>query len=128
MAELIRIEGLDVDDAGRLIVALSAVPSNEWQESFIQHWRNTPQWSSGFRRSVFAGFEGDSIVLRNVSVEDFVSNHKAVIETALRQANDQASMVETAAADQAREAREEEARHKEELETERQRAREVKFD
>jgi hypothetical protein len=128
MAELIRIEGLDVDDAGRLIVALSAVPSNEWQESFIQHWRNTPQWSSGFRRSVFAGFEGDSIVLRNVSVEDFVSNHKAVIETALRQANDQASMVETAAADQAREAREEETRHKEELETERQRAREVKFD
>jgi hypothetical protein len=128
MAELIRIEGLDVDDAGRLIVALSAVPSNEWQEFFIQLWRNTPQWSSGFRRSVFAGFEGDSIVLRNVSVEDFVSNHKAVIETALRQANEQASMVETAAADEAREAREEEARHKEVLEAERQRAREVKFD
>jgi len=128
MAELIRIEGLDVDDAGRLIVALSAVPSNEWQEFFIQRWRNTPQWSSGFRRSVFAGFEGDSIVLRNVSVEDFVSNHKAVIETALRQANEQASVVETAAADEAREAREEEARHKEVLEAERQRAREVKFD
>ena len=128
MAELIRIEGLDVDDAGRLIVALSAVPSNEWQESFIQLWRNTPQWSSGFRRSVFAGFEDDSIVFRNLSVEDFVSNHKGVVETALRQANERANTVEAAAADRAREVREEEAKQREVLEEERQRARQVKFD
>src|SRR5207237_2332082 len=73
VAELIRIEGLDVDDAGRLLVTLSAVPSNEWQESFIQCWRDTPEWSSGFRRSIFAGFEGRSVILRNVRVDDFVT-------------------------------------------------------
>ena len=128
VAELIRAEGLDVDDAGRLVVALSAVPSDEWQEFFIQCWRNTPQWSSGFRRSVFAGFEDGSIVFRNLTVDDFVANHKGVVETALRQANEQASEVEAAAAGRAREAREEEAKQREELEAERQRAREVKFD
>jgi len=128
VAELIRIEGLDVDDAGRLLVALSAVPTNEWQESFIQCWRDTPQWSSGFRRSVFAGFEGHYVVLRNVSVDDFVTNHKGVVEAALRQANEQASEAEAAAASREREARAEEAKHKKVLETERRRAREVKFD
>ena len=128
MADVIRIEGLDVDDAGRLLIALSAVPSNEWQESFVQSWRETPQWSSGFRRSVFAGFEGRFVVMRNVSVDDFVSSHKGVVETALRQANEQASEVEAAAASREREARDEEAKQKKELETERRRAREVKFD
>jgi len=128
VADVIRIEGLDVDDAGRLLIALSAVPSNEWQESFVQSWRETPQWSSGFRRSVFAGFEGRFVVMRNVSVDDFVSSHKGVVEAALRQANEQASEVEAAAASREREARDEEAKQKKELETERRRAREVKFD
>ena len=128
VAELIRAEGLDVDDAGRLVVTLSAVPSDDWQEFFIQSWRNTPQWSSGFRRSVFAGFEGDSIVFRNVSVDDFVSNHKGIVEIALRQANEQTAEVEAAAASRARKAHEEEAKQREELEAERQKTREVKFD
>jgi len=128
VAELIRIEGLDVDDAGRLLIRLSAVPSNEWQESFIQSWRDTPQWSSGFRRSVFAGFDGRFVVLRNVSVDDFVTSHKAVIEAALRQANEQASEVEAAAANREKEARDQEARDRKVLETERRRARQVKFD
>ena len=128
MAELIRIEGLDVDDAGRLIVALSAEPSDEWQESFIQSWRETPQWSSGFRRSVFAGFEGRHVVLRNVGVDDFVTNHKDVVEAALRRANEQASAAEDAAASREREARDEEAKHRQALEAERRRARAVKFD
>ena len=128
MAEPIRIEGLDVDDAGRLLVALSAAPSNEWQESFIQCWRDTPEWSSGFRRSIFAGFEGRSVILRNVSVDDFVTNHKGVVETALRHANEQASEVEAASAIREREARDEEEKQKEALAAERQRARKVKFD
>jgi hypothetical protein len=127
LVDAIRITGSDVDDKGRLILVLSETPSRDWEELWVQHWRNPSSTSRGFRKTVYKFFQGNQIVLE-VSVDDFVKHHKRVAQDAVKAANAGVVKLEAVHRDRDRKAAEDEKLRLTATEREREKARRVKFD
>lgn len=123
----IKATALDVDDNGRVLLKLSDVPSEVWQDQWERYWQNPTTWSSAFRRSVYNSFNGSDIVFET-EVDDFVKHHKAVAEAGIAAANERVVRLEAQQRECEMAAAEEEQRHREAVGSEREKARSIRFD
>jgi hypothetical protein len=128
VAEPISIVGLDVDDRRRLVLKFSREPSDIWKGFFADHWKSLSQPGGAVRNSTYINWESNSVSLAGMTVTDFDERHKAVTIEAVRLANERSDKIEERNRALAAAAAETKAKLDQELEAEKARARNVKFD
>ncbi|MBU0639383.1 MAG: toll/interleukin-1 receptor domain-containing protein [Planctomycetes bacterium] len=96
----IKIRGVLADEAGRpkndgtrgsalyaIPFKLSRVPSDEWDELFIQAWDHPPQWTTSHRPGI-ARVQGDRIILDGTTIEEVRDTHRATLRLVVDAVND----------------------------------------
>jgi hypothetical protein len=71
----------------RIPFLLSAVPTNEWVESFIRKW-NRPSSFSSMHRPGIASVDGNLIWLSGTTLEEVERHHRRTLIQAVKEAND----------------------------------------
>jgi hypothetical protein len=123
------VEPLDVNDRGEIVIHLSGSPSEEFMEGFRQYWkRPTGSFTTAFERRVFDRFEGTLVVFNKMRVEDFQKHELPVALDAIKHGNEFASDIYAKRDDDA--AAREKAKQGElaEIERDRAKAAQVRFE
>ena len=128
VTEAIAITGLDVDDRRRLVLMFNHEPSADWKAYFTEHRKNRSQPGGSARYAVYISWETNSVHFAGMTVADFDERHKAATVEAVKSANDRAERDAARKMDEATRAQETKARLDQELEEEKSRARNVRFD
>jgi hypothetical protein len=129
MSNSISGEGLDVDEHGHILVQLSDMPSEQWMEAFREYWgRAGTVGSTAVKKEAFSHFFDRTIVFRGIDVDGFVEHCKAFTQGAIKYANERTQRFETERDARIRDRAETAGRDQKNLETERAKARKVKFD
>src|SRR6266853_1178883 len=129
MSNSIVAEGLDVDEHGHVLVMLSDTPSEQWMEAFRECWgRAGADGSTTVKTEAFSHFSERTIVFRGIDVDGFVAHNKDFTRDAIKFANERTQRFETERDARIRDRAETAGRDQKHLETERAKARKVKFD
>jgi hypothetical protein len=129
MSTSIVAEGMDVDEHGHVLVKLSDAPSEQWMETFREYWgRAGTVGSVAAKKEAFSHFFERTIVFRGIDVDGFVEHCKGFIQDAIKFANERTLRFETERDARIRDRAETAGRDQKHIETERAKARKVKFD
>ena len=128
VAEPITIVGLDVDDRRRLVLKFSKEPSPTWKGFFAEHWKGHSLPGGAVRNSTYIAWEGNAVHLAGMTVTDFAERHKSVTMDAVRIANERTEKIDERNRIQAESAAATKLKQDEELDAEKERARNVTFD
>ena len=129
MSTSIVAEGLDVDEHGHVLVNLSDQPSEQWMEAFREYWgRAGTGGIPTVKTEAFSHFSEKTIVFRGIDVDGFVAHNKDLTKDAIKFANARTQRFETERDARIRDRAETAGRDQKHLETERAKARKVKFD
>jgi len=124
----ITIVGLDVDDRRRLVLKFSREPTATWKGFFSEHWKGLSNPGGAVRNSTYINWEANSVHLAGMTVTDFDERHKAVTMDAVRIANERSEKIDERNRAIAEAAAENKLKQDQELEAEKERARNVKFE
>ena len=128
MSSSIVPEGLDVDEHGHVIVKLSGIPTEQWMEAFREYWGQAGTvGGTAAKKEAFSHFSDGTMVFRGIDVDGFVDHCKGFTLEATRFANDQTQRFETERDARIRARADSAGRDQKHLETERAKARKVKF-
>ena len=128
MPESIAIVGRDVDDRRRLVLKFSREPSAAWKGFFAEHWKGLSLPGGAVRNSTYINWEANTVHFAGMSVTDFAERHKAVTQEAVRIANERTEKIEERNRAVAEAAAATKVKQDEELEAEKERARNIKFE
>ena len=128
MAEPITIAGLDVDDRRRLVLKFSREPSPTWKQFFAEHWKGHSLPGGAVRNSTYINWEGNTVHLAGMTVDDFVERHKSVTMDAVKIANERTEKIEERERALAESAAATKQKQEQELDAEKERARSITFD
>ena len=118
-----------VISAGRLVVKLSQEPDPRWRKLFADYMRRSEGFGASSRKSPFEGW--DTSVpgpIINVGVDEFSANYRQVVREAALHANRQLERDEAELAGKATAEETAKDRDLRELDSEREKARKIKFD
>jgi hypothetical protein len=128
MSTSIVAEGLDVNEHGHVLVKLSETPSDQWMESFREYWGNAGAVdSTAVKKEAFSHFSENTVVFRGVDVDGFVEHCMAFTIDAVKFANEQRQRFEDERDARIRAQAKPGGRDQKHIETERAKARKVKF-
>jgi hypothetical protein len=128
VTEPITIVGLDVDDRRRLVLKFSREPSATWKGFFAEHWKGLSNPGGAVRNSTYINWEANTVHLAGMTVTDFDERHKGVTMEAVRIANERSEKIDERNRVLADAAAENKLKQEQELEAEKERARNVKFE
>ena len=129
MSTSISAEGLDVDEHGHVLVRLSDEPSGQWMEAFRGYWgRAGADGDTSVKKEAFSHFFERTIVFRGIDVDGFVEHCKRFTQDAIKFANELTLRFETERDARIRGRAETAGRDQKNIESERAKARKVKFD
>jgi len=128
VAEQITIVGLDVDDRRRLVLKFNREPSATWKGFFAEHWKGLSNPGGAVRNSTYINWEANTVHLAGMTVTDFDERHKGVTMDAVRIANERSEKIDERNRVLAEAAAENKLKLEQELEAEKERARNVKFE
>jgi hypothetical protein len=126
--EAITIVGLDVDDRRRLVLKFNREPTATWKGFFAEHWKGLSNPGGAVRNSTYISWEANTVHLAGMTVTDFDERHKTVTMDAVRIANERSEKIEERNRALAEAAAENKLKQDQELEAEKERARNVKFE
>lgn len=120
---------MKLSDRGEILLELDGSPTDEFMTGFKTYWaKPTGSVSPAFDRRVFDRFEGSAIVFQKMPVDQFEANHLGVAKDALKAANEFVAEIHSKRAEQAAAREKAKQTEREELETERGKAEQVRFD
>ena len=129
MSTSISAEGLDVDEHGHVLVKLSDMPSEQWMQAFREYWGKAETVGSrAAKKEAFSHFSEETIVFRGIDVDGFVEHCMGFTKDAIKYANERTQRFETERDARIRDRAEHAGRAQKNLEAERVKARQVKFD
>ena len=129
MSTSIVAEGLDVDDHGHVLVKLSDMPSEQWTDAFREYWGKVGTvGSTAVKKEAFSHFSEKTIVFRGIDVDGFVEHCMGFTMDAMKYANEHTQRFEAERDARIRAQTKTAGRDQKHVESERAKARKVKFD